>query len=195
MPNTAMQGLPIPDPNVGNDVPADLELLAKAIEKKLVQQYATVAARDAANPTPGNGEVCFITSENAYFVRSAGVWSHLITAGAWIPYTPSLAGVTLGNGSVEGRYQIVGKTVHFTARLLIGSTTVFTANLQVGVPIPARTVNHGVFAGYRGSPNGIVGCRFATTSAFYVYDAATNQTWGTGTTAGDLRVSGTYEIA
>lgn len=46
---------------------------------------------------------------------------------AWQAYTPVLTGSTsnpsLGNGTATGHYCKIGKTVHFTAKILWGSTT------------------------------------------------------------------------
>ena len=50
------------------------------------------------------------------------------TLGAWTAYTPTLGGWTQGNGTVEGRYMKIGKTVHFRAIFTFGSTSAAAAN-------------------------------------------------------------------
>ena len=47
------------------------------------------------------------------------------TPGAWTSYTPVLSGSTwaVGNGTISGAYTQIGKTVHFTARFVLGSTS------------------------------------------------------------------------
>ena len=47
---------------------------------------------------------------------------------AWTAYTPTVANMTLGNGTVSGRYSQVGKTVTLQFRLAAGSTTTYTTN-------------------------------------------------------------------
>lgn len=67
-------------------------------------------------------------------------WYDALTAlaGDWTAYTPSLAGVTLGNGSVFGRYMQVGKLVRFNAELVFGSTTTVPGFIAIGIPVTAR---------------------------------------------------------
>ncbi|MFE5368219.1 hypothetical protein [Streptomyces mirabilis] len=49
--------------------------------------------------------------------------------GSWIPYTPvwtaSITNPTLGNGTLIGRYQKVGRDVHFHINLTTGSTSTY----------------------------------------------------------------------
>lgn len=53
---------------------------------------------------------------------------------AWQAYTPVLTNMTLGNGSVAGRYQRIGNTVRGRALLTFGSTTVVGVNPAIGLP-------------------------------------------------------------
>lgn len=50
-------------------------------------------------------------------------------AAAWIAYTPTWAAsagsVSIGNGTLTGRYRLIGKTVDFTFKLTAGSTTTY----------------------------------------------------------------------
>lgn len=63
---------------------------------------------------------------------------------AWTTYTPSWAAVgtpTIGNGTLSGKYQAIGKTVHFRIGLTGGSTTTWgTAANQwtFGLPLAAN---------------------------------------------------------
>jgi hypothetical protein len=59
-----------------------------------------------------------------------------LEAGAWAAYTPSLAGITLGNGTLTGRYRLDKKLVNGRFRFVAGSTTAFTATTFVfGLPV------------------------------------------------------------
>lgn len=60
-----------------------------------------------------------------------------VTAGAWTSYTPTNTNITLGNGTMTGRYQRTGKKVTATVRVLFGSTTSFGGNVAVGLPVAA----------------------------------------------------------
>jgi hypothetical protein len=48
---------------------------------------------------------------------------------AWTPYTPTWANtsgaVAIGNGTLAGRYILIGKTVHFVLTMTCGSTTAY----------------------------------------------------------------------
>lgn len=53
----------------------------------------------------------------------------------WASYTPTLTGITLGNGSINGRWmRDARKKVTFSIRLVAGSTTTGTGALVVGLP-------------------------------------------------------------
>ena len=47
--------------------------------------------------------------------------------GAWTSFTPSIAGLTLGNGSLSGAYVKIGKTVNFRVILSFGTTSAISA--------------------------------------------------------------------
>lgn len=47
--------------------------------------------------------------------------------GAWVAWTPTLTGLTVGNGSVIAAYTKIGKTVHFSFKFTMGSTSAVTA--------------------------------------------------------------------
>lgn len=57
---------------------------------------------------------------------------------AWDAYTPTLTNITLGNGTVAGRYLRVGKTVDVAITLTVGSTTSASGQLQFSVPVAAH---------------------------------------------------------
>jgi hypothetical protein len=63
------------------------------------------------------------------------------TLGAWVPYTPVNTNVTVGNGTLQADYQVLGKTVQFRWYLILGSTTSFGGgNVSIGLPYPAKNV-------------------------------------------------------
>ena len=67
-----------------------------------------------------------------------------VVGGVWTAYTPtwSNSGTTqpaIGNGTVTGSYVVVGKTVHFEAILVAGTTTTFgdaAGFFAIGLPPP-----------------------------------------------------------
>ncbi len=60
---------------------------------------------------------------------SAARSDHVHPSAPWVDYTPvwtSTAGVpAIGNGLLQGRHQLIGRTCHFEMALVVGSTTTF----------------------------------------------------------------------
>lgn len=94
------------------------------------------------------------TSRGYVYPDSSGhtrLWEHLqtlavdvdddITAllGPWTAYAPVLGGTSwaIGNGTIEGRYKALGKTILMRAKVTIGSTTTKgTGGTQATVTLP-----------------------------------------------------------
>ena len=55
----------------------------------------------------------------------------------WVSYVPTTTGLTLGNGSLTGRYTKIGKTVIFAAQFTLGSTSAVTGLISFTLPIAA----------------------------------------------------------
>jgi hypothetical protein len=65
---------------------------------------------------------------------------------AWTAYTPTITadggGFSLGNGTASGRYKQLGKTVHFYAKLVYGSTTSpGSGHWNFSLPVQAQSSN------------------------------------------------------
>jgi len=56
--------------------------------------------------------------------------------GAWASWTPTLTNLTLGNGTVDAKYQQIGKTVNFRVVIVLGSTSVM-GNAEITLPVPS----------------------------------------------------------
>lgn len=130
--------------------------------------------------------------------------------GAWTAYTPTLAGATQGNGTLTGGWTQIGKTVHFWARFVLGSTsTVSGGNIALGLPVAARTAqSSGALQSFitdLGVAN-YVGVPVLTTTTCQTWLSVTSgayatlgglsstapMTWGAGD---EVLVNGTYEAA
>lgn len=55
-------------------------------------------------------------------------------------YAPALTGMTIGDGSVSGRYQRVGVEIRWSATIIFGATTSVTGLITVGLPANTRTL-------------------------------------------------------
>ena len=64
--------------------------------------------------------------------------SELNAAGAYTSYTPTFAGFTLGNGTINfAKYTKFNKLVHVWGQVTLGSTSVMTGPLDVSLPATA----------------------------------------------------------
>lgn len=59
-------------------------------------------------------------------------------SGAWVSFTPTWTGLTIGNATVDAKYMQIGKTVTFFISVTMGSTTAFGANWTATLPVTAR---------------------------------------------------------
>lgn len=129
-------------------------------------------------------------------------WDALVGA-AWTAYTPTLTNITLGNGTVSGRYLQIGKNLYFTAQVTFGTTTTMGAGPILGLPVTVLTGTHYAVAGYAfnnvNGGNYQVGgvCASGTTNCILLagtgsVGATVPFTWGV---SDQVLVSGVYESA
>lgn len=90
----------------------------------------------ATKPTLGlfDGFLIFCTDTEQMQVWDGAAWQIISHSAAWLSYTPSLSGITLGNGSIVGQYEIVGKRCTARWVLTFGSTTSVSGGVSVGLP-------------------------------------------------------------
>jgi hypothetical protein len=56
-------------------------------------------------------------------------------SGSWVNWTPTLNGITIGNGTVVAKYMQVGKIVHFRFELTLGTTTTLAGANGFTLPV------------------------------------------------------------
>ena len=67
----------------------------------------------------------------------------------WFNYTPTWSGTgtppALGNGNISGSFEIIGKTVHYTASVQAGSTSTYGSGgvYTISLPVPYASFMHG----------------------------------------------------
>jgi hypothetical protein len=72
--NTTDQQITLPVDGDAADVPQSFLDQTADIESRLLKRYADATDRDTRNPTPNNGEMCFLSSANQWMRRHLGVW-------------------------------------------------------------------------------------------------------------------------
>lgn len=127
------------------------------VRDQTIAPFPTAAARDSAITSPIHGQLAYTQDTGTLWIYQAAVgWVSHGSSGGWIAYTPSwtatTANPTIGNGTVDGAYQKIGRMVSFRARILFGSTTtVGTGTYLLSVPfatpasVPPQVV-HAVFS-------------------------------------------------
>lgn len=151
---TPNQGLILPVVGDLNAVPSHFALYNAGVENRLIQRYDNAVDRSVRNPAPNEGEVSYLRSEDRFDWRSGGIWRTLFSGSAWTAYVPIWgttggSGSSIGNGSLSGRFQQVGRTVNVKAQITMGSTTTYgTSQWTLSLPVPAvstsalRTIFH-----------------------------------------------------
>lgn len=95
-----------------------------------IPKYASAAARDSDFPSPPDGQHIYRTDLHQTFWYNGLLSQWLpINQGTWTAYVPAWTTIdglhipSIGNGSIKMRYNVVGKTVNYSFRLVAGSTT------------------------------------------------------------------------
>ena len=141
--------------------------------------------------------------DNAGLITGTGT-----SLGAWTAFTPTVSGITIGNGSITAAYSVIGKTCFARYDLTFGSTTTvggssngFTLPLTMKSGQYATVIPFYFDASLTASYHG-----FGQTTSNYIYFDATNNANGkaenittttpfTWATSDRIIVSVVYEIA
>jgi hypothetical protein len=125
----------------------------------------------------------------------------------WTSFAPSLAGITVGNGTLTGFYTKIGKTVHIRVKLLFGSTTAVTGGVTLTLPTTAKDTTFGQPIGivrlfdtgtatYQGQIVITGSVTVIKTDGTYASNVALSSTvphtWATGD---EIVIEGTYETS
>jgi hypothetical protein len=212
---TPLSGLPYPQPTDTANLPLHLQSLAEGIDSRTVLRYATAADRDAAITTPAAGMVAWLSTPGTLSYYTGSAW---VGMGAWNTYTPDWSAATtdpaIGNGTLTGKYAVVGKVCHFTTLVTFGSTSTYgSGSYSFGLPVTAGALGglvqfHGVATVTGG--RAVLACQPAASTGATTYTlwgptSATSPSLGQIGSSGLLgtawssgcviRISGTYEVA
>lgn len=72
--NTAINGLPYPELTNVKDQVAQFSAFSAVADNRYVPRYANASARDAANPSPTNGQLTYLTQERLLQGRHPAGW-------------------------------------------------------------------------------------------------------------------------
>ncbi|WP_051789781.1 hypothetical protein [Streptomyces sp. NRRL S-1022] len=212
---TPLNALPYPQPADPANLPLHLQSLAEGIDGRTVLRYATAADRDAAVTVPAAGMVAWLTTPGTLSYYTGSAW---IALGAWNTYTPAWTATTtapaIGNGTLTGKYAVVGKVCHFTTLVTFGSTTAYGSGFySFGLPVTAGALgglpqfhgmatvpgNRAVLVAQPGASTGATSYTLwgpASASASGIGQIGSGGVFGTAFASGNvIRIGGTYEVA
>lgn len=148
MPQTPRLSLPYPDLDNAANIPADIQALAVASDNLIPGDQGILSNRPVStagspgikgrrytvigDPTPSNNGI-------EWYDYGTG-WIAVGFYQAWTPQLGGLVGgaVSIGNGTIAGRFVLIGKTCNFTFAATIGSTTGVGSGIgYVTTPLPA----------------------------------------------------------
>ncbi|MER5790091.1 hypothetical protein [Streptomyces sp. NPDC001980] len=212
---TPLSKLPYPQPTDIANLPLHLQSLAEGIDSRTILRYSTAADRDAAVTTPVAGMVAWLTTPGTLSYYTGSAW---IALGAWNTYTPTWTATTtnpsIGDGTLTGRYAVVGKVCHFTTLVTFGAATTYgSGNYSFGLPVTAGALGglpqfQGVAAVSVG--RALISCQPGASTGATAYtiwgpasaSSSTATQLGSGGVLGTayvsgnvIRIGGTYEVA
>lgn len=179
------------------------------VRDQVITPFADTAARAAAITAPIEGMVAHINNLNTLSVYSGTAWAGTGPMhGALTAYTPGLAGVALGNGTITGAYSKVGRHIFFKTKLTFGSTTAVASQFQIGLPTVGETTysaegtawgfafdssaNQRYTVAGSNSTASVLNVFYVSTGAWAATSATVPFTWGTSDI---LFLAGTFEEA
>jgi hypothetical protein len=118
----------MPDANLADD-----GVLTSSFYNAYIREQVVVTCTSATRPTGVNGRFIFETDTGATLRHNGTSWVAISTP--WAAYTPSLANVTLGNGTLTFRWRKESAdTIHVRGKLVFGSTTSVSGLIGFGYP-------------------------------------------------------------
>lgn len=144
---TTNQGLILPADSDLNDVATAFASYNAGVERRLVMRFLNATDRSARFPSPVEGDLSYLAAEDRYEWYTGSAWATIFFPGQWTTYTPTWGvtggtSSTIGNGTLLGRYQQTGQTVHFIAQITMGSTTTYSATQwTLSLPVTARVTS------------------------------------------------------
>lgn len=95
-------------------------------------QFGTAARQHASGTAWVHGP---IAGNATTYATAADDQGDYVPMDAWESYTPTLANITLGNGTVVAAFQRIGRTIHYRIKFTFGSSSSMGSNPTVTLPV------------------------------------------------------------
>lgn len=99
----------------------------------------TLTLADATTLTTDGGIKYDRTNEK--LLIGDGSNTQAVQTGAWTTFTPTMTNVTLGNGTLTGRYALSGKSCFVNITFTMGSTSSVSGVIKFNLPVQAANTN------------------------------------------------------
>ena len=117
---------------------------SNAIQNAIVDAKGDLIAA-SANDTPAR---LAVGANDLLLTAASGEATGLKYTGGWTSYTPSFTNLTVGNGTLVGRYQQIGKIVNVYVALRLGSTSSVGSSPYFDLPIAqGRNTQNYIYTG------------------------------------------------
>ena len=103
--------------------------------RNLSASVVTITAGTATVQSASSLTLSQFQSGILYFLSAGVSYFEPTQAGAAIPFTPTVSGFGLGNGTVTASYSQIGKFVFYRGTFTLGSTSTSGANLDFNFPV------------------------------------------------------------
>jgi hypothetical protein len=117
------------------------------LQDQTLMVFAGTAARSSAIATPTEGMFAVTTDDDEVDYYNGSAWVPALPVGAWKAFTPTLSGLTIGNGVLDFKYSQIGKTVHVKGKITLGSTSSVTTTVDIGTPVASTGYSTGYLLG------------------------------------------------
>lgn len=152
-------------------------VLTSADMNTYLMKQAVITCTSGTRPgSPTEGMTIYETDTDCYVTYDGSAWVHDL-GGTWRTYTPTITGLTIGNGSITGRYAVIGKTVTGTLFFTAGSTTTYSGIFSFSLPIATAgwytgdyvPLGHGAVHNGTGTTRRITQAVWSTTTTFRMF--------------------------
>ncbi len=146
---TPILGIQIPTLSDSSNIETTLHPFYNGIESYAAFRFASSTDRSNNLPSPTNGQMTWLNNTRQLDIYNGSSFIDVFFASAWSTFNPSISGVggsglSLGNGTLSGKYQRSGKTVDLVIKLIFGSSTTFGTHTFVhfgSFPHNARAID------------------------------------------------------
>jgi hypothetical protein len=112
------------------DVYTKAQVDAAFIPDSLIDAKGDIVTATAAD-TPAR---LAVGANDLLLTAASGEATGLKYTGDWTSFTPTFSGITIGNGTLTGKYNKIGKVMNVYVRLTFGSTTSITGTVILTIP-------------------------------------------------------------